>query len=80
VKPVKLSWGRFNREGDLTRWYYLISDEDLWGNPIVVKRWGCVYGRRKEKIEWLRGVEELRKVILRTEELMRQRGYQLTKQ
>ena len=41
-KPFKLTWQSIDPAANRYRCFVLRVDEDLWGNPCVVRRWGRI--------------------------------------
>ncbi|MFP4647438.1 MAG: WGR domain-containing protein [Candidatus Acetothermia bacterium] len=53
------SWKSIKPEENRYRHYSLKLEEDLWGNEMLVKRWGRIGGRKREAYFWLESHQEL---------------------
>jgi predicted DNA-binding WGR domain protein len=76
-----LYWKSFKPEDNRYRYYTLsISiEQDLWGQPAVVCRWGRLWGRSRERIRWDKTIAELSALVAATHRIRVRHGYSLTK-
>ncbi len=65
------SWKSVKPAENRYRHYSLRLEEDLWGNEVLVKRWGRMGGRKKENYFW---VENHRELLEKVKEVAGRRG------
>lgn len=75
MKPVRLHWRCIDAAENKARWYSLTTAVDLWGNTIVIRRWGRIGGGQRERISWPADQVELRQILAETARCRRRRGY-----
>ena len=75
TKAVSLNWHNIDPNSNKRRWYHLHTSHDLWGQSIVICRWGRIGGQQQEHIYWYKNREELRKIIQRKIRTRKLHGY-----
>ena len=61
------------------RAYYIYLAQDLWGNTCLIKGWGRIGNRPREKFYWPRTDGELAKLVGETIFKRIRHGYRLTR-
>ena len=77
MKPIILHWQLIDPETNKARWYSLATSKDLWGNTVLIKRWGRINRRGQEKLEWFNDAKSLRVAIQKTHKRRLNHQYQL---
>lgn len=77
MKALNLHWQLIDPTTNKARWYSLTTSQDLWGNTVLIKRWGRINRRGQEKLEWFNNAESLRVAIQKTHQRRFKHQYQL---
>lgn len=76
---VKLTWQSINPAANRYRYFVLHVDEDLWGNPCVVRRWGRIGSENlRERYVWPASEAELERWVRRICNDRSDHGYEFT--
>lgn len=73
------SWKSIDPKENRYRHYSLSLEEDLWGEEVLVKRWGRMGNRKRESYFW---VKDGRELLEKVNEVAKKRGehrYELKK-
>lgn len=68
-------WHSTNPTQNRARWYALKVTQDLWGNRVVIRRWGRRYGSQQEAFTWLDTPQSLKQFIQKTHQRRLAHGY-----
>jgi len=64
MDSLKLTWHSIDPSANRYRYYVLRVDEDLWGNPCVVRRWGRIGSEHlRERYVWPASEAELERWV-----------------
>lgn len=74
-----LFWKSIKPAENRYRYYTLSIEQDLWGQPAVVCRWGRMCGGSGERISWDETVAGLRELVGATHRTRLRHGYRLTR-
>lgn len=78
--PLLLCWKSVRPKDNRYRYYTLSIEQDLWGQPAVVSRWGRLWsGRSMERISYCQTVAELSALVTATHLNRLRHGYDLTR-
>lgn len=77
MEKLIASWQSVKPNENRFRFYSLSLGEDLWGNEVLVKRWGRIGGRKRENYIWPETHRELMDLIDRIKNLRNNHGYEL---
>ncbi|MCF7875626.1 WGR domain-containing protein [Candidatus Bipolaricaulota bacterium] len=80
MEEVLISWRSVDPEENRFRFYSLSLGEDLWGDEVLVKRWGRIGGRKRENYYWPDSYQDLLEEIKETAKRRERHGYQVKKQ
>lgn len=59
-------WTSIDRNRNRFRTYHLYLTEDLWGETCLVREWGRIGRRPRQRFYWPRSEEELARLLQRT--------------
>ncbi len=79
MEKLIASWRSVTPEENRFRFYAISLGEDLWGEEVLVKRWGRIGCRKQENYIWLDSHQELLEVIEQIKQRRNKHGYQLQK-
>jgi len=71
------SWKSIKSEENRYRFYSIILARDLWGDEVLIKRWGRIGEGKRESYIWLEDHEELLNKIEEIKEKREKHEYQL---
>ena len=74
-----LCWKSIRPQDNRCRYYALSIEQDLWGQPAVVCRWGRLSGQARERISWDRTIAGLSALVAETHRTRLRHGYSLTR-
>jgi predicted DNA-binding WGR domain protein len=74
---IRLCWKSIRPEENRYRFYSLSVQQDLWGRPCVILRWGRIWGGSREKLVWIKTTEELKRLVAETHVNRSRHGYTL---
>jgi len=77
MEKLIASWRSVRPEENRFRFYSLSLGEDLWGEEVLVKRWGRIGGRKRENYIWPESHRELMDKIDEIKEQRSKHGYRL---
>ena len=77
MEKLIASWRSVKPEENRFRFYSLSLGEDLWGEEVLVKRWGRIGGRKRENYIWPESHRELMNKIDEIKEQRSRHGYEL---
>ncbi len=77
MEKLIASWRSVKPEENRFRFYSLSLGEDLWGNEVLVKRWGRIGERKKENYIWPDSYQELMEHINNIKKDRKEHDYQL---
>jgi len=77
MEKLIASWRSVKPEENRFRFYSLSLGQDLWGEEVLVKRWGRIGGRKRETYLWPEDHQELLELIDDIKERRNEHGYQL---
>lgn len=77
MEKLIASWRSVKPSENRFRFYSLSLGEDLWGEEVLVKRWGRIGGRKRENYIWPESQRELLELIDRIKERREEHDYQL---
>ncbi len=76
MKPIRLHWQLIDPITNKARWYSLTISKDLWGNMVLIKRWGRINRIGQQQFEWFDDEESLLRTIQTTHQRRIQHQYQ----
>lgn len=75
---LKLTWQSIDPAQNRYRYFVLRVDEDLWGNPCVVRRWGRIGAESlRERYVWPASEAALERWVRHIGRAREYNGYQL---
>jgi len=77
MEKLIASWRSVKPEENRFRFYSLSLGEDLWGEEVLVKRWGRIGGRKRENYIWPESHRELLELIDEIKEKRSEHAYRL---
>ncbi|MEF8798893.1 MAG: WGR domain-containing protein [Candidatus Bipolaricaulota bacterium] len=77
MEKLIASWRSVDPEENRFRFYSISLGEDLWGEEVLVKRWGRIGGRKRENYLWPESHRELMELIEGIKEKRSKHGYRL---
>ena len=77
MEKLIASWRSVKPEENRFRFYSLSLGEDLWGEEVLVKRWGRIGGRKRENYIWPESHHELMELIDEIKEKRSKHDYRL---
>ena len=77
MEKLIASWRSVKPEENRFRFYSLSLGEDLWGEEVLVKRWGRIGGRKRENYIWPDSHQELMNLIESIKEKRNEHDYKL---
>lgn len=77
MEKLIASWQSVRPDENRFRFYSISLGEDLWGNEVLVKRWGRIGGRKRENYIWPDSYRELVGLIDKIKEQRNKHGYKL---
>ena len=77
MEKLIASWRSVKPKENRFRFYSIHLGEDLWGNEMLVKRWGRIGGRKRENYIWPETHRELVELIDDIKEKRSEHDYQL---
>ena len=77
MEKLIASWRSVKPEENRFRFYSLSLGEDLWGEEVLVKRWGRIGGRKRENYIWPDSQQELMNLIENIKEKRNEHDYKL---
>ncbi len=77
MKPIRLHWQLIDPSTNKARWYSLTTSKDLWGNTVLIKRWGRINRIGQQQFEWFDDEESLLRAIQTTHQKRMQHQYQV---
>lgn len=77
MEKLIASWQSVKPEENRFRYYSISIGEDLWGEEVLVKRWGRIGGRKSENYIWPDSHRELVELIDRIKKQRNKHGYEL---
>ncbi|MFB6273428.1 MAG: WGR domain-containing protein [Salinibacter sp.] len=76
--PLKLTWQSIDPAQNRYRYYVLRVDEDLWGHPCIIRRWGRIGAHSlQERYIWPASEAELERGIRQICRAREYHGYEL---
>ena len=79
MEKLIASWRSVKPEENRYRFYSISLGQDLWGNEVLVKRWGRIGGHKKENYIWPDSQRELMDKIEEIKEKREEHNYKLKK-
>ncbi|MBS3792158.1 WGR domain-containing protein [Candidatus Bipolaricaulota bacterium] len=79
MEKIIASWRSVKPEENRFRFYSISLGEDLWGEEVLVKRWGRIGERKRENYIWPDSHQELINLIDDIKEDRNNHGYELDK-
>jgi len=77
MEKLIASWRSVKPEENRFRFYSLSLGRDLWGEEVLVKRWGRIGGRKRETYLWPESHKELMELIDEINEKRSEHDYRL---
>lgn len=77
MEKLIASWRSIEPKENRFRFYSLSLGEDLWGEEVLVKRWGRIGGRKRENYIWPESQHDLMNTIDNIKEDRNNHGYEL---
>jgi len=77
MEKLIASWRSVRPEENRFRFYSISLGKDLWGDEVLVKRWGRIGGRKRENYVWPDSYRELMELIDKIKERRDKHGYRL---
>jgi len=77
MEKLIASWRSIEPEENRFRFYSLSLGEDLWGEEVLVKRWGRIGGHKRENYIWPESHHDLMNTIDNIKEDRNNHGYEL---
>lgn len=77
MEKLIASWRSVDPQENRFRFYSISLGEDLWGEEILVKRWGRIGGRKRENYIWPDSHRDLMKLIEDIKDERRKHGYKV---
>jgi len=77
MEKLIASWRSVKPEENRFRFYAISVGEDLWGDEVLVKRWGRIGCRKRENYFWPDSYRELMEMIEDIKETREDHGYRL---
>ncbi|MBP1849381.1 WGR domain-containing protein [Rhizobium halophytocola] len=72
-QPIYLE--RIDRQRNMARYYALSIEPSLFGDPILVRRWGRIGGASQQKLQFCVGNSDAELLLRRLLAAKRRRGY-----
>ena len=73
------SWKSIKPEENRYRHYSLRLEKDLWGDEVLIKRWGRLNERKRENYFWVKDQGDLLRKIEEVADIREMHGYRLKK-
>ena len=77
METLIASWRSVKPEENRFRFYSIYLGEDLWGEEVLVKRWGRIGGQKRENYIWPDSHRELVDLIDSIKEKRKEHDYEL---
>ena len=77
MEKLIASWRSVKPKENRFRFYSISLGKDLWGEEVLVKRWGRINGRKRENYIWPESHSNLIEKIERIKERREKHGYTL---
>ncbi len=77
MEKLIASWRSVKPEENRFRFYSISLGEDLWGEEVLVKRWGRIGGQSHENYIWPDNQRELVELIDQIKERRNKHDYEL---
>ncbi len=77
MEKLIASWRSVKPDENRFRFYSISLGEDLWGDEVLVKRWGRIGGRKRENYLWPESHRELMELINEVKEKRNEHDYRL---
>lgn len=68
-------WTLIDPEANKARWYYMTTSKDLFGDTVLIRRWGRINRRGQERFETFESDEALEKAVHQIIKRRLQHGY-----